>query len=52
MWMMLSNMLLAFSLNFIGMVVIKRMSAVAYVLGRLTEHEMNTSYIYLLNRGS
>ena len=31
-WMMFSNMLLAFSLNFIGLVVIKRMSAVAYVL--------------------
>eukprot|EP00613_Pedinella_sp_CCMP2098_P074946 CAMPEP_0171909874 /NCGR_PEP_ID=MMETSP0993-20121228/9014_1 /TAXON_ID=483369 /ORGANISM="non described non described, Strain CCMP2098" /LENGTH=366 /DNA_ID=CAMNT_0012542923 /DNA_START=28 /DNA_END=1128 /DNA_ORIENTATION=- len=31
-WMMLSNMLLAFSLNFIGLVVIKRMSAIAYVL--------------------
>ena len=30
--MMLSNMLLAFSLNFIGLVVIKRMSAIAYVL--------------------
>mmetsp|Transcript_11482 Transcript_11482/g.27014 ORF Transcript_11482/g.27014 Transcript_11482/m.27014 type:complete len:359 (+) Transcript_11482:257-1333(+) len=31
-WMMLSNMLLAFSLNFVGLVIIKRMSAVAYVL--------------------
>ena len=31
-WMMLSNMVLAFSLNFIGILVIKRMSAVAYVL--------------------
>ena len=31
-WMMLSNMMLAFSLNFIGILVIKRMSAVAYVL--------------------
>ena len=30
--MMLSNMALAFSLNFIGILVIKRMSAVAYVL--------------------
>ena len=31
-WMMLSNMMLAFSLNFIGLIVIKRMSAVSYVL--------------------
>mmetsp|Transcript_41459 Transcript_41459/g.56518 ORF Transcript_41459/g.56518 Transcript_41459/m.56518 type:complete len:298 (-) Transcript_41459:201-1094(-) len=31
-WMMVTNMMLAFSLNFIGILVIKRMSAVAYVL--------------------
>lgn len=31
-WMMVTNMMLAFSLNFIGLIVIKRMSAVAYVL--------------------
>merc|ERR1711971_146211 len=31
-WMMAANMMLAFSLNFVGIMVIKRMSAVAYVL--------------------
>lgn len=36
-WMMLSNMLLAFSLNFVGLLVIRRMSAIAYVLSGIVK---------------
>ena len=35
--MMLSNMLLAFSLNFVGLLVIRRMSAIAYVLSGIVK---------------
>ena len=37
MWMMLSNMMLAFSLNFVGLLVIRRMSAIAYVLSGIVK---------------